>query len=500
MNNSKKHLDTIVFPIIVIVFAIGWIVYGLSIPIYTFHAVRQAHNAMVAYSLWKDGIAFENIRLFFGGPNGTVIPFELPIYDAMVALGYHLFGQHDVIAKGVAVFLSAAACGIFISLGKSLIAESKSLYWLAAFLLVPTWIHHAQTVQPEAIMMFIAVSMMLFTFKVYQSKSYWYAFLLCLFSVLGVCIKANQIFHIFLLPWALLIFGKRKPRFLLIILIQLIISVIGALLWIRVGVQWPNHSLSGILWKIYFNFSRLFDYHFIAKAVFTLILLVAPPVILFLIWKGGRSIKTEKPEWKAVGLCALVYLIAGYPMYSLHTYYLNPLVPFVALFLVKGFMNLIRSGLKQRYLKSTLILLIIPSIVIWFVGVRLLYSPQTEQIVPAGKLIQKYCSQDKPIVVLDQSVRWSRFPAETRVLYSAKRFGWNIISDDVNIVRNKLKEYKELGAEILVNLNYSSKFEPKIMKLTRTYRPSYKILDPKELGLLLLEKDDNYLVSIWKII
>lgn len=499
MNNLKKHIYTIILPIIVIAIATGWIVYGLNIPIYTFHSVRQAHTAMVAYSLWKGGFALENVRLFFGGPNGTVILFELPIYDSIVALGYHLFGQHDIIAKGVAVLFSAAACGMFISLGKLLIPKIKSLYWLAAFLLFPIWIYHAQTVQPEAIMMFIAVSMILFTFKTYQSKSYWWPFLLCLFSVIGVCIKANQIFHIFLLPWALLMFGERKPRLLLTTLIQFIISVFVAYIWTRVGVQWPDQTLGGTIWKLYFDFSRLFDFRFIAKAGFTLILLVAPPVVLFLIWKGGRSIKTAKPEWKAVGLCALAYLIAGYPMYSLHTYYLNPLVPFVALFLVKGLMNLIGSGLRQRNLKITLILLGIPSILIWFVGVRLLYSPQTEQIVPAGKLIQKYCSQDKPLVVLDQSARWSRFAAETRVLYSAKRFGWNILSDDVDIVRKKLKEYKALGAEVVVNLNYSPKFEPEIMKLTRTYRPAYKIHDPKELGLVLLEKDEKYLVSIWKI-
>ena len=498
MRKLERNTLFIVLSILVVIIGVGWIIYGLFIPIYTFHAVRQAHTAMVSYSLWKYGIDIENIRLFFGGPIGTVLPFELPFYDATVAIAYTIFGQNDMIAKLVSVLYSVIACIVFISLVKMLLPKLRYFFIVASLMIIPNWIYHSQTVQPEAVMIMISIILIFCNIKIYNNGNMSWIIILILFSVLGVCIKANQIFHLFLLPWTLYFFGNRNRKLIYVAIIQLAFCGIAAYFWTQVGVKWPNMSLDDII-LLYFDLTRFFDLKSLGKAGFTIFFFLASPVVVFLNYFGLKRLKYLSAEWKALFSAYSAYFIVGYPMFSFHTFYLNSLIPFVALFTLKGLDQLLNTKELSKKFSYTLLISGVLSMFIWIAAMKLYFEFQTEQIVPAGEMVQKYCGVDKPIVVLDQSVRWSRAFPETRVLYAAKRFGWNIMTNNIENTKKILKEYKSQGAEYLVNLNYSSKFEPAIMQFLKSYRPSYEIFDPHELDLLLVESDEKNMISIWRI-
>lgn len=471
----NKKLKEILFLLFVFVLTFILRTYRLDNPVADWHSWRQADTAAVArnFAREKFNIFYPQSHNFFKqNPNDLDNPNryflnEFPLYNAITAGVYKIFGINERFARLVSVFFSSLT-GVFLYL---LIKQYSSLTvsGLAAFFwaILPYNIYYGRVIMPDPLFIFFSV-LALYSAGLWLEKETFLQGIFFSFNLaLAMLVKPYAIF--LGLPIAYLVFRKWGKKFYLKpqVFIFAFLALLPLILWRR-HINLHPEGMFGSDWLINatnIRFKGAF-FRWIIFERFNRLIFAGGGFVLFFF---GLAHKRDKKEglfflfWLLSVLAYICYFAMGNVT---HDYYQLPIVPIGCYFMAKGLSFLLENqkDIFTRLLNNglALVLFIIMIAFGWY-EVRGFFNVNRWEIVQAGQAVDKLTPPDAKVIA-----PYDRDPA---FLYQTNRNGWSGLRNEV-----ELEEFIKAGATHYVSVN----FDDITNKLIQNCR--------------ILEKTDQYVI------
>ncbi|MFC1711446.1 ArnT family glycosyltransferase [Patescibacteria group bacterium] len=454
----KNKILELIFILIVFSLAFFLRTYRIDNPVADWHSWRQADTAAVARNFSKEGInlLYPKAHNFFKqNPNDLDNPNryflnEFPLYNAVVAVIYNLFGINEVYARLVSVFFSSLTAVFLYLLVKKY--SSKLVAGLSAvfFAVLPYNIFYGRVIMPDPTFIFFSVLSLYFVTLWLEKEKWSLAIISALSLGLAMLVKPYAIF--LGIPIAYLVLRKykldfyKKPQIILVAVLSLI--MIG--LW-RFHINQHPEGMFGSQWLINATNIR-FKGSFFRWIVFdrmNRLIFATGGFVLF--WLGLVAKKSKKEGWFYLSwLLSVAIYISYFAMGNVtHDYYQMPIVPIGCIMMAKGFEFLVKR--KDDFISRIINLGVALSLVLlmlafgWY-EVRGFFNINRWEIVEAGKAVDTLTPKDSKVIA-----PYDRDPA---FLYQTNRNGWSGLR---NI--DELKEYIDQGATHLVSVNFDKMTE-----------------------------------------
>lgn len=226
-----------IIPILLLLVAVLVRLPGLANPPTDIHHVRQSDTASIARNMARDGIDLLNPRIDWAGPEAGTVESELPLYNALVALGWSRSGPRSAAGWVWARLLSLLAWfggGLALLLWVRRRLPGPAWPCLVLYALSPLAVAFSRNVQPDA----LAVCLLLFALERADAASdregagAWAGLLLAgLLGALAIAVKATVLPFVLLAP--LILVSRRReaagPAVALVSLLALVPA--GAWYW-----------------------------------------------------------------------------------------------------------------------------------------------------------------------------------------------------------------------------------------------------------------------------
>lgn len=168
---------------------------------------RECDIAAVARNFYQEDMNILYPRIDWRGNGPGYAEMEFPVFPWMIALGYKVFGFHEVIGRVLAFIFSLATLFAFFKLARYLLSESGAILASLFFVLSPLTIRIANSLQPEGLMLFaLVLAVYGFIRWLDEDKTKWFV-LAMLATAVAVLAKVNSL-HIGILFLILLINKK----------------------------------------------------------------------------------------------------------------------------------------------------------------------------------------------------------------------------------------------------------------------------------------------------
>lgn len=118
---------------------------------------RQADYAQIARNFDREGMNPLFPRVDWRGDTPGFVEAELPVVPWLGALLYRLFGEHVQLARAVSAAFSTGALLAFALLARRLLPPDGALLAVAAFALNPLLVHLGASLQPDGLMLMLAI-------------------------------------------------------------------------------------------------------------------------------------------------------------------------------------------------------------------------------------------------------------------------------------------------------------------------------------------------------
>jgi 4-amino-4-deoxy-L-arabinose transferase-like glycosyltransferase len=233
---------------ILAILALAWLSYEAVAyawqPLVDRHAFRQTQTALTSFWMQKEGFSLAYQTPVLGFP--WSIPFEFPIYQAIVASLSSLTGM-DLSAMGRLIsFLFLIACMWPIFGIAQRLDWPKSVPWIACTLLwsSPLYVYWGRTFMIETGALFFALTSLMYAIDVFQQRGGWLAVVLfVLFASAGVLQKSTTegpilLFLILAIPWVYLKGNwHNKQAWKAAVLMGVVVA-----LPLCIGLAWAHYS------------------------------------------------------------------------------------------------------------------------------------------------------------------------------------------------------------------------------------------------------------------
>jgi hypothetical protein len=447
--------------------------YRIGNPVADWHSWRQSDTAAVArnFAQEKFNIFYPQAHNFFkqspgdlDNPNRYFLN-EFPLYNALVAIFYKLFGVNEVYARLVTIFVSSLSSVALYFLTKRF--SSKFIAGLSTFFyaVLPYNIYYGRVIMPDPTFIFFSIlSLLLISIWTEKEKVSW-AILAALSLTLAMLVKPYAIF--LGLPVAYLVLKKWGIKSLRRIDVYLVafFSLVPFLLW-RWHISKHPEGMFGSEWLINATDIR-FKGSFFRWIIFdrmNRLIFATGGFVLF--WLGLIAPKTKKEGFFFfTWLTSVVIYICYFAMGNVtHDYYQMPLVPIGCYFMAKGFDFLIHFGKdwSNRVINFSLaISFVVVMLAFGWYEVRGYFNINRWEIVEAGKEVDRILPKEAKIIA-----PYNRDPA---FLYQTNRNGWSGLRD-----LNELKQFIKEGATYYVSVDFDEMTkklmtECRILKKTEKY-------------------------------
>ena len=407
------------------------------------HSGRQCDTAFFALEFYRNGLDLLHPSMCYMGLHKT-LAFEFPLPEAVMALGYHAFGPHHAVARALTLLACLGSAWYFYLLVRYLrnarAAKLATLVYLAA----PLALFYSRAMHIDFWAVFCSHAMLYYLLRGYDEERTGLVVAGTAFGILAFLIKAPYAFYLFF-PFGLHALRRLKIKPLLKWAPIMVLPVVAFALWrwhvARVNAAAPDWSfIPG-----YMKFALRADWFFgplsqrleignwvmLARRVVTAI---TGSLGIYLLLIGLIPWSREKRGlaffwvWLAgVGLYVLIF----FNLNLVHDYYqiplLAPLAFFIAVALETLFLERGRSGLlAQAPLALTVLLLVGTSVR----KAEAFYYEVDWVRVSAGARIREHTPDDALVIASpSQANTWWWDP---RVLYRARRLGWNIRTDKLS--------------------------------------------------------------------
>ena len=314
---------------------------GLANPPTDIHHVRQSDTASIARNMAREGIDLLHPRIDWAGPDAGTVESELPLYNALVALGWTRAGPRGgagwVWARLLSV-LAWAAGGLALLLWVRRRLPGPAWAYLVLYALSPLAVSFSRNVQPDA----LAVCLLLFSLeRVDAASDRAGGAALCnlvlagLLGGLAVAVKGTMLPFV-LLALLILIWRRRKSAGPAVALVGLL-ALVPAAAW-----YWHAHATlgsEGATFGIWGSGAQKWggsgawlqagSWRSIAG---TFVVHAATPLGLAAAVVGFRAARNlaELRPFVAAGGAALASVVLVTEGFALHNYYQLVFVPFLS--------------------------------------------------------------------------------------------------------------------------------------------------------------------------
>jgi len=122
---------------------------GITSPLLDYHAHRQCQTASMARDYFRHGMHFFRPETDLFGPS-TWSGTEFPLYSYLLAVGYKLFGLHEILGRLLSVFLTAWSALFLFAFVRRRLGNAVGLWSALVMCSIPAHIYFTRTVQPES--------------------------------------------------------------------------------------------------------------------------------------------------------------------------------------------------------------------------------------------------------------------------------------------------------------------------------------------------------------
>jgi len=312
--------------------------YGITNPpLEISHNWRQTDMTMVSRNMTKDLHQILYPQVDYGGSKSQIVGMEFPLLNAFIALANRCFGYAHWYGRLINLIFSSIGMYFFYLLVSKLTNEKHAFY--ASFVLISTlWFAYSRKIMPDTFSASFIIAGIYYSILALERKTYraLYYILACIFIAIGGLTKISScILLVFIVPFLLEKTIDLKTKIILII--TLTFAGILTLAWYIVWVPYLN-TLSDARFFMGKSFSiasheiidRLGDIclRFYETAVgfsgFILFL-----IGLFLLIKHKQ--KSLLIIFILGTLLEILFLFKTGAQFAIHTYYILPYVPIMAL-------------------------------------------------------------------------------------------------------------------------------------------------------------------------
>ncbi len=411
--------------------------YKIDAPIADWHSWRQADTAAVTRNFIKDGLNplvphYDDMSGVSEKPisNPNTFRFvEFPLYNLAVYPFYAIFGINPMWHRLVSVLFSLGSCVfLFLILGRYLPTLTKILA-VAVFTFLPFNVFFSRTTLPEPALVFFSLGMVYFVDKWIWEEKFKVGIWAALFTMAAFLVKPYAAFFLLPLIYSVILKGKLNRFTIVKYFTFLIISLLPFILW-RLWILQQSEGIPASNWL--FNgdgirFRPAFWWWIISERLGREIL-GATGFILFAIGLIVRP-KSENYFLYFWLLSMFLYVVTIATGNVRHNYYQVMIVPILAVFLAKGFVDLIKGNnfFIPRIFTMFLALLFLP-LVFYFswTQVKEFYKINNPPIIMAGQAADRILPKDAVVL--------APYNGDTAFLYQTNRTGWAFIPSSIKDV------------------------------------------------------------------
>jgi hypothetical protein len=330
-----------ILPVVLLVVAVAIRLLGVTNPPVDIHHVRQSDTASIARNMAREGIDLLHPRVDWAGPDAGTVESEVPVYNALVSLGWASSGTPTAAGWAWARLLSVLAWlggGLALLLWVRRRLEGPPWAFLVLYALSPLAVAFSRNMQPDA----LAVCLLLFALERTDAASdregseAWLGLVLAgLLAALAIAIKGTVLPFVLLAPVILL--ARRRGAAGPAVAVVLALSLIPPAVWYwhahaHLGVDGASFGLWGGDSHKWGGLAAWLQVGSWRSILGTFIVHAATPVGLAAAALGASRAR-DLPELRPFALAlvaAAVSVILVTEGFALHNYYQLAFVPFLS--------------------------------------------------------------------------------------------------------------------------------------------------------------------------
>lgn len=410
-------------------------------PLETAHNWRQTDMMMVARNMAEEPVDFLYPRVDYNGAEPGIVGMEFPLVNMLIATAINVFGFSHWYGRLINLIISSFGIFFFYLILKRLFNQQYA-FTSAFVLLASMWFAYSRKIMPDTISVSFLFAGIYCVYQFLDRVKFNYLFLLLSFFLiaLGGLVKISGVIVLVLL--APVLFSKNYSfKNKLLVSIAVAFSMIAVFYWYFIWVPHLNtlspirffmgNSLMVGLHEIMHDFSRVLM-RFYETALGYL-------GFVFVLIGGFFAIKTRhKILMLIVGFGVLLqmgFLLKVGVHFSIHSYYIIPFVPIMAMLAAFGI-----NKLPKKYFALLLVLLFIEN------GARyyneFIVKAKVKPVEHLDQLLDELNVAKNDLVAVNGN-------GSPTLLYFTGRKGWQP-SDDNLLDENYLKKLKEKGCHYVV--------------------------------------------------
>jgi len=462
-------------------------VYAITAPIDDHHGWRQSQTAMITRNLYREDFNLWWPKIDWEGNGPGILVLEFPLYNAIVALLYFLFGPKEWLGRIVSMAATAAATVFLYQLARRMWGSKAALFSAGFFCISPLVRFYGRAFMPEALMVCAGLGAVLFFYRWAEEGRRIHLAVSALFTLIACVVKFPMV-HLGIPLAAMAVDRARRETVSRSDLLWFaLVTVIPTGIWLWHSVTSPNLTMSWLFSDVTFLRGKEFYRVLWSRLGGEMLTPVGRALFLLGLILGVRSIgERVVGAWLLGGIVYLLIMGRGN---FYHDYYQIPVLPIACLYAGKGLSFLTETSLVQRGGLGFRLRQIAPVLLIgialfqskaslrwWYSEVipgLYKWAPIVRNATPPGSLILASGSLPSP----------GYAPWYPEVLYAYDRKGWNIQLDQLS---NKLNSYKDSGAThlALYPLGLNDEDSQYFNSLLAEY-PLVAVARPHSIGVLL---------------
>ncbi len=451
---SKKRLLDIRF-CIVLFFLIR--IYGIWFPpIDVAHSWRQVTGNMVARNFLETDANIFYPQVDMAGEKTGITGTEFPVLNYLIYLFALVFGWNDWYGRLIVLIVSSIGSFFFYKLIKKFFSENHA-FFSTILLIVSNWFIYSRKIMPDTFSVSLTIIGLWWAIMYLEKSKIRYLIGSCLLILFGVLSKIPAV--IVLIPLGFVFLDKNYPIKNKIILTASLVPCIAIIYWwYFIWVPYLVSSFGywhyymgtgfkhGISELISFKLDVFEKFYFDALKYTGFLAFLLSFMYLFIKKEARNNQRILKLLFLAGLFCFSVFMIKSGRNFGVHSYYVIPFVPFMALIAGWGL-----SEIKNRKIAFLLLILI---------GMEGLANQQHDFSLKTSRLsmlnyenvLDKHTDK-KDLIVINGSEN----PTD---LYFTHRKGWSMSNMEIQNSET-IDSIQKLGCKwIILNLHYPDK--PKI--------------------------------------
>ena len=423
---------------------------GITTPPLDEHAWRQTDTAAVVRNFSAESANIFLPRIDMRSNFSGITGMEFPLYNYLVAGTNVVFGFTHWHGRVLSLLFAMSGLGMFYFLLNRRYGKGLANVATALMALSPLYFLFAKNIQPDMLMLALAIAALYFTQVYIDSKKAWAIYVAIACLSVAMLVKIPIIFVS--LPMIYMIGWQRITTLVNVKIVAFCIAVL--VLPNAAWYLWSAHLSShyGLGQYFYGDISITGSLHLAVQKGFWrtiadyLLPMRFPAVLLYVFAGLGVVIALIKKQYLGlIWFGSFVVFIGGFAIKSFyHNYYSLPLVPSLALIMAIGIFWLYQKVQDEdRLMSKVLVVLAVAAMTLAFFNRSAnLYAAQLPTSYVGLEAIMNSISDPKDLIVTNGAGT----PEE---LYFANRKGWSLTSSNITIPEAR-QSLSMLGAKYIV--------------------------------------------------